>query len=76
MLKILKKIFAFVIGGFVFVFTTVVGLLAGFFSEVVVSQLPDNPHEPAKTIPQNKLMNANQAPKTGRMDSASKSHAN
>ena len=76
MLEILKKVIAFVIGIFVFAFTTSVGLLAGFFSEVIVSQLPDNLHEPSKGNPQGQVMNAKQAPKTGRMDSASKSHAN
>jgi len=65
MLEILKKVFAFVIGGFVFVFTTAIGLLAGFFSEVVVSQLPDDPHEPAGGNPRGQVMNSNQAPATG-----------
>lgn len=70
MLKTLKKIFAFVIGGFVFIFTTVIGLLAGFFSEVIVSQLPDPP-EPSEGNPQGLVVNAKQTPKAGRMDSAS-----
>ena len=41
MLKTFKKAVAFMIDAFVFIFTTVSGLLAGFFSEVIVSQLPD-----------------------------------
>ena len=44
MINTLKKAVALMIDAFVFIFTTVTGLLAGFFSEVIVSQLPDTTH--------------------------------
>jgi uncharacterized protein involved in cysteine biosynthesis len=44
MLKTLKKAVVLMIDAFVFIFATVTGLLAGYFSEVIVSQLPDTNH--------------------------------